>query len=595
VVSTSNPLSGKDVKLLIEDVLASYPQVDKKVLKSKLGLHSKALVNKKKVGPNKTTIWEVLRDDGTASPPVLFDASGGHGSKIVPTMFTLWLVPTFCKAIETWPVVSEKIIQGADLMLPGVIVPSSGLDFEQGEIRSVTVQGNPFPFAVGEMACSSEDAQAGALKGKGVIVFHTYLDQLWELGGKSVPDASSFLANRVVAMTEAPQPADSAAKVDNDDDDDDDDNLAAATSAKLKVTPSSPAKGMAATGSSPAPSASWMSDPNELVDRTFLQALGKVSDDDLPLPIDTFFKTIMQPCRPLGALPLDVASTRYKKMGKLFQQMKKKGLVKLEEVADGEAISKVNRNCKELREHERWADENGFDVDASAVTAPEPMPAVDAAKPLKVDVFEAYSMPSSDAIKSVLFGCAPLDVRAKHSGTLVSGPNARATLQAYCKRNDLIGADELVTPDKTLKDALFSNTKKVGESYPERLSLADAWDFLVAHLIKHHVIVRSDGAEPIVKKGAVKPVKITLEERHAGRKHLTHVTNLERFGIDVGEFADLAQKRFSAACSIQPVLGKEAEAAGLMEVLIQGDCLKEVAEWLRQEYGLKKEYVDAKR
>ena len=109
------------------------------------------------------------------------------------------------------------------------------------------------------------------------------------------------------------------------------------------------------------------------------------------------------------------------------------------------------------------------------------------------------------------------------------------------------------------------------------------------------VISRGPDVEPIVKKGAVKPVKVNLEERHGGRKHLTHVVNLERFGIDVSEFADSAQKRFSAASSIQPVLGKEAEAAGLMEVLIQGDFLQPVADWLRSEYGLKKEHVEAKR
>ena len=57
---------------------------------------------------------------------------------------------------------------GADMMLPGVIVPDEGLgSFAEGQKRCIRVDGNQAPFAVGKMLVSDGDITAKGMKGKG--------------------------------------------------------------------------------------------------------------------------------------------------------------------------------------------------------------------------------------------------------------------------------------------------------------------------------------------------------------------------------------------------------------------------------------------
>lgn len=90
-----------------------------------------------------------------------------------------------------------QVLGGADLFLQGLIVPAGGLgEFSSGELRSVVVPGNSFPFAVGLLEVSSEQVAKTGLTGRGLKLLHTYPDQLWRLGDPITPD-SSFTPQRV--------------------------------------------------------------------------------------------------------------------------------------------------------------------------------------------------------------------------------------------------------------------------------------------------------------------------------------------------------------------------------------------------------------
>lgn len=57
------------------------------------------------------------------------------------------------------PAVTQYLVGGADLMLPGVHLPPEGLPaFNKGDLISVCVHGNPAPCAVGIACMSSSDA-----------------------------------------------------------------------------------------------------------------------------------------------------------------------------------------------------------------------------------------------------------------------------------------------------------------------------------------------------------------------------------------------------------------------------------------------------
>eukprot|EP00966_Prymnesium_polylepis_P055772 1289984-Prymnesium_polylepis.1 len=88
---------------------------------------------------------------------------------------------------------------GADMMLPGVIVPDEGLgQFGVGQKRCIRVQGNAMPIGVGKMLVSDGDVTAKGMKGKGMAVLHVYRDSLWTHAGRKIPN-DGFLAEEVAA------------------------------------------------------------------------------------------------------------------------------------------------------------------------------------------------------------------------------------------------------------------------------------------------------------------------------------------------------------------------------------------------------------
>ena len=82
--------------------------------------------------------------------PLFFDPNGR--GRVFPTVYTMWAFPAAFKSLLTFSEVSPKVLGGADLMLPGVIVPPEGMpDFAADEMMALRIPDNPYPFAVGEM------------------------------------------------------------------------------------------------------------------------------------------------------------------------------------------------------------------------------------------------------------------------------------------------------------------------------------------------------------------------------------------------------------------------------------------------------------
>jgi translation initiation factor 2D len=171
----AHKLGGSDEKKLRKQIVAAFPcatEEDAMELvpkKSELSLQKLA-------APSRTQIYV---GDGQ---PVFYDASGK--GDLFPTVFALWRAP----GILGEPVsvlgapVTKFIVQGADLMLPGVgRVPP--IDFGRGRLFAVVVPGNPAPIAIGEAEMSSAEVRdAGGAGGKGrfLRILTSYRDALWD-------------------------------------------------------------------------------------------------------------------------------------------------------------------------------------------------------------------------------------------------------------------------------------------------------------------------------------------------------------------------------------------------------------------------------
>eukprot|EP01138_Halocafeteria_seosinensis_P010235 gb/GECG01010452.1/.p1 GENE.gb/GECG01010452.1/~~gb/GECG01010452.1/.p1 ORF type:complete len:925 (+),score=163.27 gb/GECG01010452.1/:1-2775(+) len=143
------------------------------------------------------------------------DAKSKKGGSLYPTAFTLWTLPDTLPHVVVVPAASRYIIEGADLMAPGITVAPSeffsseersesgdssrkwGLknvfagpcytihdkaDFMRGEKIAIRSMGNSIPFAVGYTLMNSEELRDSGKKGRFAKITQCYRDQLWEWG-----------------------------------------------------------------------------------------------------------------------------------------------------------------------------------------------------------------------------------------------------------------------------------------------------------------------------------------------------------------------------------------------------------------------------
>ncbi|GLC72504.1 hypothetical protein PLESTF_001258200 [Pleodorina starrii] len=362
--------------------------------------------------------------------PILMDPNGK--GDYVPTIFALWRLPTLLPQVYVkHPAVSRYIVGGADLMLPGVLLPSGGLaPFERDQLVAVCSPGNAAPVAVGSATMAATDAVArirgcGAAgpKGKLVELVQHYGDYLWsDVGGRAVPN-EGFLADGVVPVGVSSVEAtltqcghDDGAEGSNDDWTTDagtggkegaaTDNsaVAAAPSSSADVdaaagqvramdlrSEAAPARtaaegnaderlvgGNGATGSAGASSSGGgvsgedAVDMDSLLECALLQALHRsVKDTDLPINSSVLWNQHMLPARPAGST-LDVKKSKHKKMSKFLQAYGKQGLltVKEDKHSGDMIVTSVNRTATIYTEYRPYK--------ASATAAAEASPSAGA-------------------------------------------------------------------------------------------------------------------------------------------------------------------------------------------------------------------------
>ena len=194
---TTQSLMGKaELKKLHSMLIGEFPLLSKKMIE-------KVLSSKEDINILKCSNGTALYVSGEGNPPAFFD--DGFGG-VYPTLFTLWRLGNFMPTLVTHPQVSKFVLPkesqrsaGADMMLPGVIVPDEGLGpLHEGQKRAICVEGNDAVVGVGKMVVSDSDIKQKGMKGKGMEVRHVYLDSLWKYGGRKVPN-DGFHADEVVA------------------------------------------------------------------------------------------------------------------------------------------------------------------------------------------------------------------------------------------------------------------------------------------------------------------------------------------------------------------------------------------------------------
>uniref|UniRef100_A0A8C5VHS3 Eukaryotic translation initiation factor 2D n=1 Tax=Microcebus murinus TaxID=30608 RepID=A0A8C5VHS3_MICMU len=183
-VKSNTAIKGSDRRKLRADVAAAFPTLGTDQV-SEL-VPGKEELNILKLYAHRGDAVTVYVSGGN---PILFELE----KNLYPTVYALWSYPDLLPTFTTWPLVLEKLVGGADLMLPGLVVPPAGLpQVQKGDLCAIALVGNRAPVAIGVAAMSTAEMLTSGLKGRGFSVLHTYQDHLCPEGRQLDIKKSSY-------------------------------------------------------------------------------------------------------------------------------------------------------------------------------------------------------------------------------------------------------------------------------------------------------------------------------------------------------------------------------------------------------------------
>ncbi|KAI8972535.1 eukaryotic translation initiation factor SUI1 family protein [Trametes punicea] len=488
----------------------------------------------------------------------------GKGSEdLIPTVYTLWKRPDLLPFLSTPAPVVPKLINGADLMIPGVIQHSPDLVPDQLVAVTQYYRGaiGP-PIAVGRMA--------GDVKGKAVYILHTWKDALWEMGPSKKTDVPAPRDLKTSEVDTEEEPAQQAV--------DDDGPIASEEKTETSVAE--------------AESAVDQSDVSSLLRAALIQAIGNTMSSlppsSFPISASTFWSAYVLPARPAYALDMyglrdasaiDVKHSTFKSVKTFLRASAKEGLIKLKE--------------------------SKSDLMVTAVFPPHPY--VDSRQPHRtIGDIEAKAKKAEDRVQKEReeeekrkgetqvvelwkpFGTTiPFFVAAgKDTSDLYTIADIRNIVNDYISSRNLINTNDQQYINISTDQALANAVSVKGEETPEFMKRDEVLRRVRAHMQTWHEI-RAEGRDVVRKKGELKPISVVVKIRQ-GRKACTLITGFEPFGLQADELAEDLRKVCASSTSVTQVQGKPNS----LEVMVQGKQIKSVVDLLITR-GVPKRWIES--
>uniref|UniRef100_UPI00398E9CD0 eukaryotic translation initiation factor 2D isoform X2 n=1 Tax=Pristiophorus japonicus TaxID=55135 RepID=UPI00398E9CD0 len=605
-VKSNTAIKGSDRRKLRADVLAAFPSISGGQLSHLIPNKEELNVVKIYLHKGEAVIAYVLNKN-----PIFFEMD----TCIYPTVYTLWSHPDLLAAFTTWRAVLPKLAGGADLMLPGVVVPPSGLpEVLQGDLCAINLVGSRAPVAIGLATMSTTEMLAAGMKGRGVSTLHTYLDQLWAFGEKTNPPVIAHKHCDPGEIGEQMGQEDDEEEDEDEEEEKEEDVIIDAVSNEnvtavlhstesdtpdidnlcLNVEPE-PELVSSATGqvNDSETHASEIADQKEITEdigdhqdtaetiktiqeqmdellvQCFLHALkSKVKKADLPLLTSTFLKIYMYPCCPEGR-QLDIKKSSYKKLSKFLQSMQQRHIVQVKELSKGvESIAIVNW---------KHADLKSFKVPETATVE----------EVVKVDGESEtlYQPPEIDSFYHISSKLIPLFEHAGLKDVTLSSADVRSIITNYVKSNELIDDynKNYVTINPILCDCILEKSE---HHVVTKLKWDDLFTRCLEKLQQCHQVT-FPGQKPIVRKGNIKPISIDVAQR-ASNKKVTIITNLEVYGLDPQVVGSALQLRAQASVTMNQVPGTKDK----MALQVQGNQVNHIAKLLTEEYRIPVKYIE---
>lgn len=569
-VKSSSQMKGSDKKKFKAEVRKKFhyftdPDNDQDALNDLVPNKEELIVTKIETFNGDSVLLYSKNDDGTTTKVTLFFELEKEKS-VYPTLWTLWQLPRLLPTMTTYDPVVSKIANGADLMLPGVIVNDSlGIKaygkIEKGDIHSVNLLSNKAPVAVGNAALSSEDMYMSGKRGKALMIKHCLGDYLWQHDGAhklpnlGVPENLSFLEDleNVTENTE---------------------NLALETEAMTEET-------------SEATEDVVLDEPemqekeevviDDILEEAFIRACKTLpKKTEFPILTSNFFRTHI-----IGALPphcssLDIKKTKWKKLSKFLAEKQTQGFLTIKEPKKGvEVISDIKAEHPDIVKYRVIKYEK---VENDEINGGSKKNVQEFQPPI---IEELYIVTGNEV--ALFFKDCQVP-----KGSGLSPQQVRELIRSYVNKNQLQNPDDktIINLDPVLAQAVLVKG--------ENNVLTFKWDKITSRItnkMSKGYSIEYSGHAPIIVKGKLEPIEMTLASR-SGNKKVTLIHNLDVYGIDPQEFGHKCQVGVAASSTVNEAPNKKkANGNPVIEVLVQGNQVAFAGKLLSDHYKIPKKYI----
>lgn len=534
----------------------------------------------------------------------------GKTPGLVPTVYTLWHNPGLLPLLHTPDfVVEQKLRQGADLMIPGLVkARGTGWDAKATKGSVVAVAGmtrDTVPLWVG--TCEVDVSQLGddfrAHKGVAVKGLHWEGDEIWNwntvagAGGKPSPTA----LDGWTGLSAGVEHGIGAMKLDDADASGEEGGGAA-----LHTIAGQPEEGAQPDASQQDEEHEERTPTTDEVDKAFHQAflfsLFKAKESgkgphygfDFPIQPSFLIANMVQPYLSNQSQHYTIKKSSWKNVKKFIKHLDKSGLVKSKDRNGGETVildinfddqristfvpyrlptSKTGSVNKQPASGNSVGSLSSNDPSMGQIlaiktyyrAAPKLVPSL---LPSKTDFYSAQQITS--ALKSYI-DQRP-DLGGQSSSSLKLDPFIA---------NSILGSN----PAHELEDSRVIALGRISRGALRQRLLEDN------RLCQPYFTIERGGAEASEQKpkpGQPPRVNIVIEKR-TGTKVVTRLSNLESFFINPHLLAPELQKKCAGSCTVtQLPSGK----TGLLEVVVQGDQSKILTTDVLPKRGVDARWVD---
>lgn len=533
-IKTNAQLKGSDTKRLRVRIQNEYPALtDQEYLKL---FPSKSSVSSVKVICHSGFVSTVFAVD---KRPMFFEIEGG---KLAPTLYTMWLLPEILPYFTTVTGVLQKLSNGADLMLPGVIPVGTGLrmygNYKKGQLVAINLTFNKSAVGIGTLSRSSDDLYMAGGHGAAVRPVHLFGDKLWSIEPSvtlQIPTDTTVASANISSNDDFPALGEEPKKKTPNEE------IPLPVIENLEITETK-------DEASPPPEEEPKNTLDDILKNAFLSAC-KYKGKDLTLPIltSTFYRTHVLP---EAKCAIEIKQTKYKKVSTFLKEMADQGFIVVREETKG-----VDKVYSIDFEHPELVD-----------FIPDQFQTADDTKDKETlfhsSMAELYLVTDETLPFFTKFGF-------KRNEGMPMG-NVRKLLREYCQKN------QLPFTDQTRRLTVLDDCLKSICDGKEAASL-DELNGTVLRKMKH--TYEMVGVNEL--KQSNKPViQITVAKR-SGNKNVTLVKNLENYGIILTEFIKLCKQGAAASTTIVKVPSEKLE---LLQV--QGNQVKFIHDLLTEKYKI---------